>query len=202
MVNLLALSHSKKTNRRSGFAPGLWHLTKFHHHKCRFLPFTRASASRTARSAGARHVRILSHLPAPASHRQALRLARPPRRTVRFFHHPTRRPPRAAGRKPRLPTFHLPTLEDRASIQRALAKVVSRVIGGWLDPAPARLIVFGLQVVNEILPGDPRQLSALIQQAQLALGSCSNRPPRRPPRQPPAATSGAQKMYRVQGYPL
>jgi hypothetical protein len=87
-----------------------------------------------------------------------------------FFHHPTRRPPRAAGRKPRLPTFHLPSLQDRYSIQRALAKVVSRVIGGWLDPAPARLIVFGLQVVNEILPGDPRQLSALIQQAQLALG--------------------------------
>ena len=86
-----------------------------------------------------------------------------------FYHHPTRRPPRAAGRKPRLPAFHLPTLVDRVSIQRALAKVVSRVIGGWLDPAPARLIVFGLQFVNETLPGDPHQLGALIQQAKLAL---------------------------------
>ena len=86
-----------------------------------------------------------------------------------FYHHPTRRPPRAAGRKPRLPAFHLPTLLDRVSIQRALAKVVSRVIGGRLDPAPARLIVSCLQFVNQTLPGDPHQLSALIQQARLAL---------------------------------
>ena len=86
-----------------------------------------------------------------------------------FYHHPTRRPPRAAGRKPRLPAFRLPTLIDRVSIQRALAKVVSRVIGGWLDPAAARLIVSCFQFVNQPLPGDPHPLAALIQQAQLAL---------------------------------
>jgi hypothetical protein len=87
-----------------------------------------------------------------------------------FYHHPTRRRPRAAGRKPRLPAFHLPNLEDRASIQRALAKVVSRVVSGRLDRATARLIAYSLRGANENLPGDPRQLSALIQQAQLALG--------------------------------
>jgi hypothetical protein len=86
-----------------------------------------------------------------------------------FYHHPTRRRPRAAGRKPRLPAFHLPTLADRASIQRALAKVVSRVIGRRLDPARARLIVSCLQFANETLPGDPHQLGAFIQRAQLAL---------------------------------
>jgi hypothetical protein len=86
-----------------------------------------------------------------------------------FYHHPTRRRPRAAGRKPRLPGFHLPSLENRASIQRALAKVVSRVIGGRLDRATAGLMVFGLQLANNCLRGDPRQLGALTQQAQMAL---------------------------------
>ena len=93
-----------------------------------------------------------------------------------FYHHPTRRRPRAAGRKPRLPVFHLPSLEDRASIQRALAKVVSRVIGGRLDRATARLIVFGLQVASQSLLGDSRQLGALIQQAQLALSLAPSDP--------------------------
>jgi hypothetical protein len=87
-----------------------------------------------------------------------------------FYHHPTRRRPRAAGRKPRLPGFHLPTLVDRISIQRALAKVVSRVVSGRLDPATARLLGFALQLANQNLPGDPRQLDALIQQTQLTLG--------------------------------
>ena len=93
-----------------------------------------------------------------------------------FYHHPTRRRPRAAGRKPRLPVFHLPSLVDRASIQRALAKVVSRVIGGRLDRATARLIVFGLQVASQSLLGDSRQLGALIQQAQLALSLAPSDP--------------------------
>ena len=93
-----------------------------------------------------------------------------------YYHHPTRRRPRAAGRRPRPPVFHLPTLVDRASIQRALAKVVSRIISGRLDRATARLIVFGLQTANGILPGDSRQLGALIQQAQLALSHVPSDP--------------------------
>ena len=78
-----------------------------------------------------------------------------------YYHHPTRRRPRAAGRKPRLPAFHLPTLVDRASLQSALAKVVSRVISGRLDRPTARLIVYALQGASECLPGDRRQLGAL-----------------------------------------
>jgi hypothetical protein len=93
-----------------------------------------------------------------------------------FYHHPTRRPPRPAGRKPRLPTFHLPNLVDRPSIRRALAKVVSRVISGRLDPARARLIVYTLQMASPSLPGDFRQLGALIQQAQLALSQAPSAP--------------------------
>ena len=94
-----------------------------------------------------------------------------------YYHHPTRRRPRAAGRRPRLPAFHLPSLVDRASIQRALAKVVSRVIGGRLDRATARLIVYALLAANENLPGDPRQLGTLIQQAQRALSLAPFDPP-------------------------
>jgi hypothetical protein len=70
----------------------------------------------------------------------------------------------------------LPNLVDRASLQRALAKVVSRVIGGRLDRATARVIVFGLQGANQCLPGDSRQLGALIQQAQLALSLAPSDP--------------------------
>ena len=92
-----------------------------------------------------------------------------------YYHHPTRRP-RAAGRKPRLPAFHLPNLADRASIQRALAKVVSRLIGRRLDRATARLILSGLQLVNQNLPGDHRPLGALIQRAQMALGNAPIEP--------------------------
>jgi hypothetical protein len=86
-----------------------------------------------------------------------------------FYHHPTRRPPRPRGRKPRLPAFRLPSLQDRPSIQRGLAKVISRVNSGRLDHTQARFLVGGLQFINQNLPGDHRQLSALIQQAQISL---------------------------------
>ena len=93
-----------------------------------------------------------------------------------YYHHPTRRRPPAAGRKPRLPVFHLPSLKDRASIQCALAKVVSRVISGRLDRATARLIVFALQGASECLPRGRRQLGALTEQAQLALAHAPLQP--------------------------
>lgn len=86
-----------------------------------------------------------------------------------FYHHPTRRRPRTAGRKPRPSIFHLPTPENRASIQRALAKVISRVVSRRLDPAMGRLMIVALQLASHNLPGDPRQLDALIQQAQRTL---------------------------------
>jgi len=86
-----------------------------------------------------------------------------------FYHHPTRRRPRTAGRKPRPPIFHLPSLEDRHAIQRALIKVVSRVIGGRLDPATAGLLVLLLQSANQNTPGDPDSLDAFMQLAQMAL---------------------------------
>ena len=116
-----------------------------------------------------------------------------------YYHHPTRRRPRAAGRKPRLPAFHLPNLVDRASLQSALAKVVSRVISGRLDRPTASLIVYALQGASECLPGNRRQLGALIQQAQIALGSRPTPRPRRPPPHHPAAPPSAPKMHQVQG---
>jgi hypothetical protein len=63
----------------------------------------------------------------------------------------------------------MPSLQDRASIQRALAKVVSRVIGGRLDPATAGLLVLLLQSANQNTPGDPDSLDAFMQLAQMAL---------------------------------
>jgi hypothetical protein len=97
-----------------------------------------------------------------------------------------------------MPRFHLPALGDRVSIQRALAKVVSRVIGGRLDPAAARVMVFGLQLANCNLLGDPHPLSALIQQAQSALDpvpACPLPDLLRSLRPPPPSP---QKMYGVQ----
>ena len=93
-----------------------------------------------------------------------------------FYHHPTRRPPPPAGRKPRLPAFHIPTLADRTSIQRALAKIVSRVVSGRLDRATARLMLVAMQLVERALPGDSRQQAALIRQIQRALKVPSFRP--------------------------
>jgi hypothetical protein len=87
-----------------------------------------------------------------------------------YFHHPTRRPRRTRGRKPRLPTFNLPTLDDRNSIQRSVAKVVSRVLSGRLDPQRAQVLLHLLRLVNLAGPGDTRPLDTLIEQAQIRLG--------------------------------
>ena len=87
-----------------------------------------------------------------------------------YFHHPTRRPRRTRGRKPRLPTFHLPTLNDRNSIQRSVAKVVSRVLSGRLDQQRAQVLLHLLRLVNLAGPGDTRPLDTLIEQAQIRLG--------------------------------
>jgi hypothetical protein len=86
-----------------------------------------------------------------------------------YFHHPTRRPRRGHGRKPRLPIFHLPNFDDRESVQRAFAKVVSRTISGRLDPQRAGLFLFILRLANQTFPSDSRELDTLIQQAQANL---------------------------------
>jgi hypothetical protein len=115
-----------------------------------------------------------------------------------FHHHPTRRRPRTPGRKPRLPAFHLPSLVDSASIERALAKILARVRDGLLDPARASLMVFGLQLANQTLPCPSRQLGARVNRALQSLGSAPFDPAAdlladlRPPR--PAH----KKMYEVQ----
>ena len=93
-----------------------------------------------------------------------------------YYHHPTRRPPRPAGRKPRPHGFHWKPLEDRPSIQRALAKVVSRAISGRLDYERARFLVNILQIINHHSDGDARPLAALIQRAQMALGIARSEP--------------------------
>ena len=86
-----------------------------------------------------------------------------------YYHHPTRHRPRARGRKPKPPVFHLPTLQNRPSIQRALAKVASRVRSGRLDRKTANLLIYALQLANDNLPGDPIQLANRICQAQVNL---------------------------------
>jgi hypothetical protein len=63
----------------------------------------------------------------------------------------------------------LPSLENRDSIQRALTKVVSRVISGRLDRATAGLLVSLLRSANQIIPGDPHSLDAFMQLARMAL---------------------------------
>jgi hypothetical protein len=83
-----------------------------------------------------------------------------------YYHHPTRRRPRARGRKTKPPVFHLPTLQNRPSIQRGLAKIVSRVRSGRLDRKTAGLFFYALQIANDNLPGDPLQLANRICQAQ------------------------------------
>lgn len=93
-----------------------------------------------------------------------------------YFHHPTRRPPRPAGRKPRPHVFHWKPIEDRPSIQRALAKVVSRAISGRLDYDRARFLVHILQIINQHIDGDARPLAALIQRVQMALGIARSEP--------------------------
>jgi hypothetical protein len=88
-----------------------------------------------------------------------------------FFHHPTRRRPRTPGRKPTPPIFHLPpSLADPASIQRALAKILSRVVSRRLNHDKAGLMVFALQLANQNLPCPSRQLGARIHQALQSLG--------------------------------
>ncbi len=86
-----------------------------------------------------------------------------------YYHHPTRSRPRAHGRKPKPTVFHLPTLQNRPSIQRALAKVASRVRSGRLDHKTASLLVYALQLANDNMPGDPLPLAAHIREAQANL---------------------------------
>ena len=124
-----------------------------------------------------------------------------------YFHHPTRRPPCPAGRRPKPPGFHLPALLDRASIQRALAKVISRVASGRLDPRQARILLFGLKLANRNLPGDPRPLGALFTLAFLALADapidalsdvlrCIRRRPRRTKNPPSPSLTTSEPSLR------
>ena len=95
-----------------------------------------------------------------------------------FYHHPTRRRPRTAGRKPRLPAFHFPTLADSASIQRSLAKVAGRVHSRGVDPAKASLMLYALQLLNQNLATPSHPLNLLIHQTRLSLKNCTKSTPK------------------------
>jgi hypothetical protein len=64
-----------------------------------------------------------------------------------YLHHTTRNPaPRPS------PVFQIPQLEDRATLQLAIAEVLARIAAGTLDPKRAGLLLYGLQIAQNNLP--------------------------------------------------
>ncbi len=75
-----------------------------------------------------------------------------------YYHHTTRRPVQnLPARRRRSATFTLPELEDRASVQLALAEVLQRIASNDIDPKRAGHLLFGLQIATMLLPKhDPK----------------------------------------------
>ncbi len=73
-----------------------------------------------------------------------------------YFHHTTRRPiANPTERKGRRASFTLPLVEDRASIQLAIAQILCRIASNDLDPRRAGLLLYGLQIASINLPRLP-----------------------------------------------
>lgn len=70
-----------------------------------------------------------------------------------YFHHHARVPIRnPAERKSRRAAFTLPFVEDRASIQVAIAQTLCRIALNQVDPRRAGLLLYGLQIAALNLP--------------------------------------------------
>ncbi len=67
-----------------------------------------------------------------------------------YHHHTTRAA--AAPRDPFPRSLLIPALEDRATLQLALSKVLDQVANGMLDLPSARVLLYGLQIAQSNLP--------------------------------------------------
>jgi hypothetical protein len=75
-----------------------------------------------------------------------------------YFHHATRRGPRPADHDYLCPnsTFDLPSLEDRPSIQLAIAVVARRIALNQIDLKRGRLLLYAFRIAATNLPREPR----------------------------------------------
>ena len=75
-----------------------------------------------------------------------------------YFHHATRRGPRPADHDYLCPdsTFDLPSLEDRPSIQLAIAVVARRIALNQIDLKRSRLLLHALRIASTNLPRELR----------------------------------------------
>jgi len=78
-----------------------------------------------------------------------------------YYHHTTRRPAPTSHRDYLSPdaAFELPSFEDRASVQLAIAQVARRIAMNQLDPRRARMLLYSIQIASANLPREPRQVS-------------------------------------------
>jgi hypothetical protein len=74
-----------------------------------------------------------------------------------YYHHATRRGPRPADHDYLCPnsTFDLPSLEDRPSIQLAVAVVARRIALNQIDLQRGRLLLYALRIASNNLPREP-----------------------------------------------
>src|ERR1700679_3334888 len=74
-----------------------------------------------------------------------------------YFHHTTRRGPRPADHDYLCPNsaFDLPSLEDRPSIQLAIAVVARRIALNQIDLKRGRLLLYAFRIASTNLPKAP-----------------------------------------------
>lgn len=69
-----------------------------------------------------------------------------------YYHHTTRPPVPSSAVLARRPSFEISALDDRATLQLAIAEVLNRLAAGTLDPKRAGLLLYGLQIAATNLP--------------------------------------------------
>src|ERR1700676_5543354 len=91
-------------------------------------------------------------------HTAGNRCGSPPPRNRQFcyFHDTTRQPPMPIRMLPNEAIFGMPSIEDRHSIQHALAIILCHIAGNSLDSKRAGLLLYGLQIASANLPREPR----------------------------------------------
>ena len=78
-----------------------------------------------------------------------------------YHHHTTRRPaPRHRGVHPNQAEFELPSIDDRAGVQFALAQILNRIATNQLDSKRAGQLLYGLLIASSNLPRQPRPAAA------------------------------------------